>query len=150
MKISYTPGIICKTIWVRITSFFVELVLKKNGMEFGRNGTKEAEFEFSYLISTFQSWLETSIKMRLNLEQWQFVIEKHFEKLSTKEISTEIRKEWTKRTCPDRNTIMNIVNRWKVRGSILGKENEKNGHCEIVRSLKIREKHWKSSKNIIP
>ena len=83
---------------------------------------KTENWNFLFLL---QYSLKISIKKRLDVKQRQFVIEKHFEKISTKEIQTEFRKKWTKRACPHRNTIMKIAKRWKTRTSILDKKSER-------------------------
>ena len=139
MKISYSHEIICRTISVRINSFYLEMVINKNDKEFQRNRTKDGEFEFPFLIAILQYSLKISIKMRLDFEQRQFVIEKHFEKLSNKEIQIEFIKKWTKRAFPHRNTIIKIVTRWKSRGSIFDKKTERKTVLDAEKLKKIRE-----------
>ena len=100
MKFSYPPVIKFKTISIQIKLFFLESVLKKDGIECQ---VKWNEIENSNVLMTLQYcdlYFETSIIMRFTDKERKFIVR---ENVWRKEIEIErqfLRERWGATACP--------------------------------------------------
>ena len=80
---------------------------------------KTENWNFLFLL---QYSLKISIKMRLDVKQRQFVIEKHFEKLSTKEIQTKFRKKMDEKSLSTQKPNYEDCEEMEIKGINFGQK----------------------------